>query len=194
MAKMNSEIVFKEITDGNVSSCRDLCNALMKHQADNGIIHAEVLQAMNFENRLKPSFEHSNEKQLIVAYDGEIPVGYVFSSAENETEEARTMIPSWATALSGADKIGMYPDWLILPNKIGCLNNLYVMPAYRGRHIAAALCDQAMRWLTQLEAVAYLYVYISNGNDEVIDFYKQYGFAYSHDVFGGFIKAYYQKV
>lgn len=182
MTMNNGEITFKEITDGNVAVCRELCNALMKHQADNGVMHAEVLRAMNFDNRLKPSFEHSKEKQLIVAYDGDVPVGYVFSSADDETEESKTMRPSWAAQLSGVNEIGMYPEWLALPNKVGCLNNLYVMPAYRGRHIAASLCDRAMHWLKQLEAIAYLYVYISNGNDQVIDFYKKYGFTFSHDV------------
>jgi len=67
------------------------------------------------------------------------------------------------------------------------------LPEYRGRHIALDLCNEAMVWLRDVPDVEYIYVYISNGNDKVIDFYKNFGFEYSHDVFGKFIIAYYQK-
>ena len=174
--------------------CRDLCNALMTHQADNGIIHPEVLRAMNFDNRLKPSFEEAAEKQLIVALEGDKPVGYVFSSAAMETESSKTARPTWANGLSGIDEAGFYPEWLPMPVKVSCLNNLYVLPEYRGRHIASNLCEEVMDWLRNVPDVEYIYVYISNGNDKVIDFYRNLGFEYSHDVFGGFIIAYYQKV
>lgn len=193
MTKNHGEITYKEITDGNIEVCKELCNALMMHQADKGVIHPEVLSAMNFDNRLKPSFEGTEEKQLIVAFDGSKPVGYVFSSAELETEASKTARPAWASGLSGINETGFYPEWLPMPGKIGCLNNLYVLPEYRGRHIASILCDEAMLWLRNVPDIRYIYVYISNGNDNVIDFYKKLGFEYSHDVFGGFITAYYQK-
>ncbi len=192
MTKTHGEITYKEITDGNVEVCRELCNALMAHQADRGVLHPEVLRAMNFDNRLKPSFEEAEEKQLVVAFDGSEPVGYIFSSAGLETEASKTARPAWAVRLPGIHETGFYPDWLPLPGKIGCLNNLYVLPEYRGRHIASALCDRAMRWLRSVPEIKYIFVYISNGNENVIDFYKSYGFEYSHEVFGRFIIAYYQ--
>ena len=71
--------------------------------------------------------------------------------------------------------------------KIGCLRNLYVFATIPGQHIAATLCEGTMNWL-RID-----YVYVSNGNDIVIDFYKKLGFDYSHDAFGGFIVVYYQK-
>jgi ribosomal protein S18 acetylase RimI-like enzyme len=166
----------------------------MTYQADRGVLHPEALRAMNFDNRLKPSFEGAEEKQLVVAFDGSKPVGYVFSSAGLETEASKTARPVWAAGLSGIHKTGFYPDWLPMPAKIGCLNNLYVLPEYRGCHIASALCDRAMRWLRSVPEIKYIFVYISNGNDSVIDFYKKFGFESSHDVFGGFIIAYYQRV
>lgn len=193
MTKNHGEITYQEITDGDVEVCRGLCNALMAHQADQGIIQPEVLRAMSFDNRLKPSFEGTAEKQLIVAFDGDEPVGYVFSSAGPETEASKAARPAWAAGLSGINETGFYPAWLTLPGTIGCLNNLYVRPEYRGRHIASNLCGRAMDWLRAVPDIRYIYVYISNGNESVIDFYKTYGFEYSHDVFGGFIIAYYQK-
>jgi GNAT superfamily N-acetyltransferase len=194
MTKNRNEFTYREITDGHVEVCRELCNGLMAHQADKGIIHPEVLRAMNFDNRLKPSFERAEEKQLIVALHGGKPVGYVFSSAGLETEASKTARPAWAAGLSGIHETGFYPDWLPMPGKIGCLNNLYVLPEYRGRHIASILCEGAMNWLRKVPDIKYIYVYRSNGNNSVIDFYKRLGFGYSHEVFGGFIIAYYQKV
>jgi ribosomal protein S18 acetylase RimI-like enzyme len=194
MSVARDEITYREIEDGNVEICRDLCNALMAHQADRGVLHPEVLRAMSFDNRLKPSYEGAEEKQIITAFDGGKPIGYVYSSAGLETEASKTARPAWAAGLPGIRETGFYPDWLPLPGKIGCLNNLYVLPEYRGRHIASALCDKAMSWLRSVTDIKYIFVYVSNGNNSVIDFYKNYGFEYSHDVFGGFIIAYYQKV
>jgi ribosomal protein S18 acetylase RimI-like enzyme len=194
MTLVRDEITYKEIENGNVEVCRDLCNALMAHQADRGVLHPEVLRAMSFDNRLKPSFEGAEEKQIIIAFDGGKPIGYVYSSAGLETEASKTARPAWAAGLSGIHETGFYPDWLPLPGKIGCLNNLYVLPEYRGRHIASSLCDKTMSWLRSVTDIKYIFVYISNGNNSVIDFYKNYGFEYSHEVFGGFIIAYYQKV
>ena len=48
-----------------------------------------------------------------------------------------------------------------------------------------------MAWLRSVPELRTVYVYISNGNDSVISLYKSFGFRYSHDVFGGFIVAYY---
>ena len=185
------EILYEDRTGGDIEVCRDLCNALMAHQAEKGTIHPEVLRAMNFDNRLKPSFEAAAEKQLVVALDGETPVGYIFSTAAWETEASKAEKPAWAAGLSGIDKTGFYPDWLPMPQKIGCLSNLYVLPEYRGRHIASTLCNRAMAWLRNVPELMTVYVYISNGNDSVISLYKSFGFRYSHDVFGGFIVAYY---
>jgi len=78
-----------------------------------------------------------------------------------------------------------------MPQKIGCLSNLYVLLEYRGRHIAHTLCTDTMRWLRAVPDIQTIYVYVSNGNDSVISLYKNLGFQYIHDVFGGFVPAYY---
>jgi GNAT superfamily N-acetyltransferase len=194
MNSQHREIIYKDITGGGIEICRDLCNALMAHQANRGQIHPEVLRAMNFDNRLKPSFEKAAEKQLVAAFDGARPVGYIFSTAAWETEASRAARPDWAAGLSGVGETGFYPDWLPMPQKIGCLNNLYVLPEYRGLHIASTLCNRAMAWLRRVPELQTVYVYISNGNGSVISLYKSFGFRFSHDVFGGFIAAYYLKL
>lgn len=190
MTDNHREITYREIQNGNIEICRDLCNALMAHQAKNGKIHPEALSAMSFDNRMKPSYESAPEKQVIVAFDGDKPVGYIFSTAAMETEASKTARPDWAKGLSGIHETGFYPDDLPMPQKIGCLNNLYVLPEYRGRHIAYTLCASAMQWFRSVPDIQSVFVYISNGNDSVISLYRNLGFRYSHDVFGGFIIAY----
>ena len=49
-----------------------------------------------------------------------------------------------------------------------------------------------MDWLESFADVNLTFIYISNGNDEALNFYLSRGFTYSHDVFGGFIKAVYK--
>jgi ribosomal protein S18 acetylase RimI-like enzyme len=188
------DLVYREIRGGELELCRGLCDALMAHQAAKAKLHPEVLRAMNFNNRLMPSFERAKEKQLIAAFDGDRPVGYVFSTAAWETEASKTERPEWAAGVSGARETGFYPDSLPMPQKIGCLNNLYVLPDYRGRHIAYTLCAKTMEWFQNVAAVQTAFVYISNGNDGVISLYRNLGFRYSHDVFGGFILAYSMKI
>ncbi len=194
MIPVHREIIYREITGDTLAICRDLCNALMAHQADHGKIHPEVLRAMSFDNRLKPSFEKAAEKQLVAAFDGAKPVGYIFSIAAWETDASKSERPAWARSLSGVSETGFYPDSFPMPQKIGCLNNLYVLPEYRGRHIAYTLCSRAMDWFRKTAGVQTVFVYISNGNNSVISLYRNLGFRYSHDVFGGFITAYSMKL
>jgi GNAT superfamily N-acetyltransferase len=92
------------------------------------------------------------------------------------------------------NSIGFYPDNIKLPQKIGCLNNLYIKEEYRGLKIGNQLFAKAMEWFRGFKDVRLLFVYISNGNDAALDFYLKRGFTYSHDVFGRFIKAAYMSL
>lgn len=187
-------ITYRDLRDGELELCRGLCDALMAHQAEKGTIHPEVLRAMNFDNRLKPGFENAEEKLLIAAFDGDTPVGYLFATAAQETEASKAARPDWAKSISGVNEAGFYPESLPMPQKIGCLNNLYVLPEYRGMHIAYTLCAKAMDWFREPADVQTAFVYVSNGNGSVISLYRNLGFRYSHDVFGGFILAYSMKI
>ncbi len=77
-----------------------------------------------------------------------------------------------------------------MPKKIGCLNNLYVLPGYRGRRIANMLCASPMLWFAVVDGLHTVYVFVFSGNDSVISLYRSLGFRYSYDMFGGFIVAY----
>lgn len=119
-------------------------------------------------------------------------MGYVFSTVELITEQNRNLRPRWASQILG-DTQWLYPEWLETPVKIGDLNNLYVLPEYRGQKIGQNLMHQAMIWLRQARDTEWLFVYVANGND-VAAFYEHYGFVFSHKVLGGLIDAYCQKI
>lgn len=68
-------------------------------------------------------------------------MGYLFAAAEEVTEENRHQLPPWGERIPGAD-IGFYPDWLETPVRVGALNNLFVLPEYRGTGLGDALTIQ----------------------------------------------------
>lgn len=146
---------------------------------------------MNFENRLKPSFENAKERFLLIAYDNDLAIGYVFASTECVDEETYQTKPEWAKGFPSGCK-WIYPEDIPLPFKIGELVNLYIKPEYRGLHIGEHLIDEAMKWLRARENVSRLMVYVSNGNNPGT-FYERYGFKHSFSVLDGMIEAYAQE-
>lgn len=185
MANITIEIV----KDGNIEQCRDLCNELMAFQKSKAYIAPEAFDGMNFETRLKTSFEHSPCSQLVVVKDNGVPVGYVFSTIDSVSDGDKAYIPEWAPVNAGEKVSGFYPDWEDFPEKVGCLSQLYFRDEYRGLGLGGKLVGMAMEWLGSFSDCNLAFVYISNGNEDAYDFYLRKGFVYSHDVFGGFIKA-----
>ena len=188
---MEQHITYRDLSAGPVELCRELCDQLMAYQTEKARLWREILGAMHFENRLRSSFEAARERYLLAAMDGGRPVGYVFAAAETVTPEDLAARPAWWGGLP-REGPGLLPQWLETPVKIGELNNLYLMPEYRGRGIGAALMERAMAWLESLADAPYLFVHVSNGNNAA-DFYARYGFRHSHTVAGGIIEAYYRE-
>ena len=180
-------ITYKDFQSGDIEFLRDLCNGLMKFQADHAVIKPEVMASMNFDNRLVPDFNNTKRKYIAVAYDGDKPVGFAFASVSNVTEEAVTTKPAWADDLDG---IGFYPVDYNVPKTIGTYKLLYVNSDYRGLNIGGQLSDMIMTWLRGHDDVEDLWVFVANGNEIVGKFYEKLGFRFSHTVFGGFIEAY----
>ncbi|RKP51557.1 GNAT family N-acetyltransferase [Cohnella endophytica] len=184
-------ITIEWVTDGNIEQCRELCNELMAFQKSKATIAPDIFDRMNFDTRMKRSYESALESQVIVVKDKGIPVGYVFSSIDR-VENKKVSYPDWAPSKDPETSKGFYPDWDALPDKIGCLNNLYLRDEYRAMGLGSKLFALSMEWLESFPDADLVFIYVSNGNDEAYDFYLSRGFTFSHDVFGGFIKALYK--
>lgn len=184
-------ITIEVVKDRNLEQCRDLCNELMAFQKSKATIAPESFDTMNFDTRMKKSYENALDKQVIVVKDNGVPVGYVFSTID-KIENSKSSIPNWAPVEDRENTKGFYPDWEDLPNKVGCLNNLYLREDYQGMGLGSKLFQMSMEWLESFSDVDLVFIFVSNGNDEALKFYLDRGFTFSHDVFGGFIKAVYK--
>ena len=186
-------LTIEVVRDGNIEQCRDLCNELMAFQKSQAVMLPEIFDAMNFDTRMKKSYEDAKIKHLAVVKDQSTPVGYVFSTVE-ECSRGPVVYPEWLPPDNRDGSLGFYPDWENLPAEAGCLNNLYFRDAYRGMGLGSQLIDISMEWFRSLGSIDLVFTYISNGNDAAMNFYLKHGFVYSHDVFGGFIKAAYRRL
>jgi len=45
----------------------------------------------------------------------------------------------------------------------------------------------SIKWLKQFDDVEDYFVFVSNGNNAALEFYKRKGFAFSHEILDGFI-------
>ncbi len=184
-------ITFEIIEGGNIEQCRVLCDELMAFQKSKAYIHPELFDLMDFDTRMKKSYENALRSQTIIVKNDDIPVGYIFSTIDAVTAADKNSYPAWAPVEENS--MGFYPDWVTLPQNIGCLSNLYLREAYRGKGLGTKLFDMAMEWLESFPDLSLAFVYISNGNDAALKFYLDHGYILSHDVFGGFIKAAYRR-
>ena len=189
MAKEEKKITYCDCSNGDVEICRDLCNALMQHQAGVCKIHRDILGAMTFENRLKISFEKTKEKLLMVAFDERRPIGYIFATAEYVSKERRDFRPFQDRIENRPGYAGFIPDGVEVGTHIGEIGNLFVYPEYRGLNIGKTLMDRAMDWISSHRDLECALVHVSNGNNAGT-FYEKYGFRYVNDVMDGIIKTY----
>ncbi|MGC7870598.1 GNAT family N-acetyltransferase [Desulfosporosinus sp. SYSU MS00001] len=172
-------ITIEVVKDGNIEQCRELCNELMAFQKSKASIDPVRFDTMSFDTRMKKSYESSLENNIIVAKDNGIPIGYAFSTVE-DTEHGKYS--------------GLYPEWDNLPKRIGCLSNLYFRNKYRGLGLGSKMFEMSMEWLESFPDINLIFIYVSNGNNTALEFYLNRGFTYSHDAWGGFIKAVYKSI
>ncbi|MDD3411621.1 MAG: GNAT family N-acetyltransferase [Eubacteriales bacterium] len=188
---MNHAIAYKDMTHSDATCCRGLCNALMRHQASAAEKYSDLLSKMTFENRLQASFSKAQCKKLIVAYDQDAPIGYVYGEIFEVTPENIGEFKPFADQVSEEDAQGhgLIPPALGIPAWVADLVNLYVEPAYRSAQVGKELTTQMIEWFRQNKEVSCWLVYVSNGNNPGT-FYQKFGFTYSHEVLNGLITCY----
>lgn len=181
---------FETVKPEDIQQCKELCNELMAFQKAKAIIYPENFSFMNFDTRMKKSHEKALDSQTIIVKDNGIPFGYVFSTIDLVEIGDKAAAPDWAP--KAENSLGFYPEWVEVPQKIGCLSNLYLKDEYRKMGLGLKLFEMTMAWLESFSDVNLIFVYISNGNADALSFYLNHGFTFSHEVFGGFIHAAYK--
>lgn len=180
-------IDYRIVTSDNVDFLESLCDELMRFQAEHATLRQDVMASMTYQNRLKPEYAITARKHMIVAYDGEEPIGFAYANVTSVDRDSAEERPGWAMDLKGE---GFYPFDYLVPKTIGTFKLLYVKEAYRNAHVGWELTRQTMDWLNRQEDAEDLWIYVANGNESVGRFYEKFGFRFSHFVFDGFVLAY----
>ncbi|WP_105614661.1 GNAT family N-acetyltransferase [Vallitalea okinawensis] len=167
-------ITYEVIDNENIECCRDLCNELMVFQKSKARIAPELFDNMNFDTRMIPSIQSAIYNYVAIVKDDNHIVGYVYSNVSSK----ETYSNDFATFfdLSSVSKAN-----------VGCLSQFYIKEEYRGHGIGSVLFDMSMKWLNQFDEIDDYFVFVSNGNDDALEFYQRKGFQYSHEILDGFI-------
>ncbi|WP_409250818.1 GNAT family N-acetyltransferase [Bacillus sp. SCS-153A] len=153
---------------------RDACNELMAFQKSKAVITPELFDTMNFETRLLPSLHKASHNYLVAAKDGNKIAGYVYaniSPKEAYDNDFATFFD--LTSVTGEN--------------VGCLSQFYIKEEYRDFGVGTTLFNMSMEWLKQFEDIEDYFIFVSNGNENALEFYKRKGFQISHDILNGFI-------
>ena len=167
-------LTYEVIPDEEIEYCRELCNELMAFQKSKAYITPELFDSMNFDTRMVPSINSAIHNYIVIVKDNNQIVGYVYSNIspkESYSNEFATFFD-----LSSVHR----------PN-VGCLSQFYIKDEYRKYGVGSTLFKMAMEWLKQFDEVEDYFIFVSNGNDEALEFYKRKGFSVSHEILDGFI-------
>jgi ribosomal protein S18 acetylase RimI-like enzyme len=167
-------IHYELVSEDNISCIKDLVNELMSYQKSLAHIRPELFDTMNFETRMVPSVKNAKANFLLAAYDGDEIVGYVYSNVSPKEVYSN----EFATFFDMAS---------VAKDDVGCLSQFYIKDGYRSMGIGSELYNRSMDWLNSFGEIDDLFIYVSNGNDVALNFYKSKGFKVSHQILDGFI-------
>lgn len=167
-------ITYELISEEQITIVKDLCNELMVYQKSLATIRPELFDGMSFETRLIPSVKNAKANQIIAAMDGDQVVGYVYSNVSPK----EVYSSEFATFFDMESVTG---------NEVGCLSQFYIKDGYRSMGIGSVLFEKSKEWLDSHHDVHDQFIYVSNGNDSALNFYKSKGFKISHQILDGFI-------
>lgn len=157
--------------------CRALCNELMVFQKSKAYIRPEMFDGMNFDTRMIPSIKSAIHNHIVGVKDGDERIGYVYSNIS----------PKEAYSMEHNGFADFFDLSSVRGKNIGCLSQFYIRDEYRKHGIGSALFDAAKKWLNEFDDVDDYFIFVSNGNDDALEFYKRKGFVVSHEILNGFI-------
>lgn len=167
-------ITYEIITDDQIEYCRDLCNELMFFQKSKAYIKPELFDSMNFDTRMVPSINSALNNFFVIVKDEDQIVGYVYSNISPKQAYSN-------------DFATFFDISSVRKDNVGCLSQIYIKEAYRQYGVGSKLFIMSMEWLKQFDEVEDYFIFVSNGNDDALEFYKRKGFSVSHEILNGFI-------
>jgi GNAT superfamily N-acetyltransferase len=167
-------IHYEVILEDNIILIKDLCNDLMAYQKSKAHTHPELFDGMCFESRMIPSVRNAKANHIIVAKDDTKIVGYVYSNISPK----KTYDNEFATFFN-LDSVKN--------DDVGCLSQFYIKEGYRNMGIGTVLFERSMNWLNSFQSISDLFIFVSNGNDNALNFYLGKNFKISHQILDGFI-------
>ena len=174
-------IKYEIIPNEKVEYCKDLCNELMVFQKSKAQIKPELFDSMNFDTRMIPSINNALYNYIVIVKDDDKIVGYVYSNISPK----ETYSNNFATFFDLSS---------VSRNNVGCLSQFYIKEQYRQKGIGTVLFDMSMKWLKQFDDIEDYFIFVSNGNDDALEFYLRKGFVFSHKILDGFISVLRNKI
>ncbi|MEH7309106.1 GNAT family N-acetyltransferase [Neobacillus drentensis] len=165
---------YEVISDEEIEKCRDLCNELMAFQKSRAYITPELFDSMNFDTRMVPSIYSSIHNYIVIVKDGDQSVGYVYSNISPKEAYSNDFATFFDLSSVGRQNVG-------------CLSQIYIKEEYRKYGVGSKLFKMSMEWLNQFDEVEDYFIFVSNGNNDALEFYKRKGFSVSHEILDGFI-------
>lgn len=172
-------IYYEVISEDNIACIKDLCNDLMTYQKSKAYIRPEFFDGMCFETRMVPAVKSAKANYIVAAKDNDEIVGYAYSTiSPKETYSA-----DYATL-----KCDAFFDFDSVKNDdVGCLSQFFIKESYRNTGIGSVLFEKSMDWLSSFKSISDIFIFVSNGNDNALNFYLGKDFKISHQILDGFI-------
>lgn len=172
-------IHYEVISKDNIILIKDLCNELMDYQKSKASVHPELFDDMCYETRLILSVKSSKENYIIAAKDGNEFVGYAYSNISSKYSYSNGFATLSCDAFFDFDSVET--------EDVGCLSQFYIKDNYRNIGIGSTLFKKSIEWLNLFKPIKDIFIFVSNGNDNALEFYKGKGFKVSHQILDGFI-------
>ncbi len=167
-------IKYEIISNEDFEYCRDLCNELMAFQKSKAQIKPELFDNMNFDTRMIPSMKSAIYNYIVIVKDDDKIIGYVYSNISPKEVYSNDFATFFDLSSVNRDNVG-------------CLSQFYIKEEYRQKGIGSVLFHMSMKWLSKFDDVEDYFIFVSNGNNGALEFYKEKGFVVSHEILDGFI-------
>jgi len=177
--RITMSIYYEVISDENIICIKDLCNDLMVYQKSKAYIHPEWFDNMSFETRMIPSVKGAKANFIIVAKDDNEVVGYAYSNVSLKN--------TYSGGFATLEPVNFFDFDSVKSDYVGCLSQFYIKDSYRNTGVGTVLFNKSLDWLNSDKSISDLFIFVSNGNANALEFYQGKGFKISHQILNGFI-------